>query len=88
MQAGANEAGWTKSEFDVRTVNDPESSPAEGIAPDYNSYTQFEFHSDSHGEFTHTSLDVKGNGYTHVETRTDFESGWHQNNFIDVNNGW
>ncbi|MCD4739845.1 hypothetical protein K8R43_01485 [archaeon] len=82
MSTGANAPGRTHSVMHVTTVNDPETTPATG------GYTQYKFASNSFGDFTNSHLSVSGEGWAHVDTTTVFDSGFTQNNFVNINHGW
>jgi len=79
MSLGANSAGYTQSIFAPITVNDPATTPATG------GYTQYGFYSESHGEFTSTSLTVVGEGEAHIGVSTNFDGGFTQLNQVRVN---
>jgi len=79
MDTGANDAGWTKSVLNAWTVNDPVTTPATG------GYTHYAFVSQSDGEFTHTHLNIHGQGEAHVSTTTHFTDAYAQYNHLSIN---
>jgi len=79
MHTGANAPGYTVNVLDAWTVNDPDTTPATG------GYTQYNFHSESDGEFTHTSLSIRGEGEAHISTTTHFDDAFAQYNHVGIN---
>jgi len=82
---GFDGIGTISNDFHVWTVNDPATSPATGIAPDYNPYTQYSYQSHTYADFSQTHLTVSGIGAVNIETNIEAESGVQHYVGVDVN---
>ena len=77
---GYDAPGFSDNMLNAWTVNDPETTPATG------GHTKYKLAVDSFGKFSAAHLEVKGQGWTMVNTHTKFTSDENQQDIlVDIN---